>query len=134
MSDWAIVSQDEYERLRARRSLDKRAFTISQRWNKARISAYLAGQWLNPPYDDTFTWNTGLVTGVNEGTVSEQAQFSTIGQSFQWVSAGLHGCTVLAVISNRGAYMASCILCSVKVILTDRVETGTLLGDLYNYG
>lgn len=103
--DWRKVSGEEYKRLLAYRSLAKRVFAVNPRWNKVRAAAYLAGQWLNPPVDNTFAWSSGLVIPQSSGTVSVLQDFAT-STSFQLVGAGLHGCTVLVVTSNRGVYMA----------------------------
>jgi len=118
--DWSIVSGDEYNRFLSRRSLERRAFTVDYaRWTKARAARYLSGQAQTPPTDNSFASSSGFTNtngGPNEGTVSYQAEFATSG-SFEWVANGLHGCTVLAVISNRGAYMVRLhvLLCQIII-------------------
>lgn len=52
-------------------------------------------------------WRTDDVTGTNQATVAVQRKFSK--KEFQMGTGGLHGCTMMAIISNRGVWMVSIV-------------------------
>jgi hypothetical protein len=107
--EWYTVSADQYNATISRRGNEKRAFTNNPRWNKWRVALYLPGQiqiinGVVVPADTQFPNNLGFfIGGTNQGTVSQQAAFGNF--PIQMGTGGLHGCTMLAVISNRGVFM-----------------------------
>jgi hypothetical protein len=110
--EWYNVSQEEYHSDLARRGeIYKRAFDTERRWTTARIRAYLPGQVLPGadgevrPLDGQFTSNKGFYAGGSEAevTVSYQAEFGNT--AFQLGTGGLHGCTMLTIVSNRAVWM-----------------------------
>ncbi|KAJ0426709.1 hypothetical protein BJY00DRAFT_270854 [Aspergillus carlsbadensis] len=92
-------------------SLVRRVFrynTNSDRYNgraptRAEADAYLPAALVNDRENDQY----GPVEGFFDGTeapVMLQREFGD--ESFQWGTGGLHGCTMVAVISRRAVWMA----------------------------
>jgi hypothetical protein len=109
-NSWSEVSAAVHEAHLPRRALEKRAFSYSPRWNTARAAVYLPGQIaLNSngqvvPADTQFPTNEGFfIGGTNQGTVAVLREFGT--DPIQLGTGGLHGCTMLAVISTRAVYI-----------------------------
>ncbi|KAM0454300.1 hypothetical protein ACHAPV_008379 [Trichoderma viride] len=108
---WSEVSAAVYEAHLSRRALEKRVFITNPRWNAARVAKYLPGQIaLNSngqvvPADTQFPTNEGFfIGGTNQGTVAVLREFGN--DPIQLGTGGLHGCTMLAVVSTRAVYMA----------------------------
>ena len=95
------------------RGLKTGSFDYSPRWTKARVAEYVPGQLrlLNgvvSPTDPQFPMLDGFATKPkDQGTESAQVDFGTT--CFQFGKGGLHGCTMLTIVSRRAVYMACCV-------------------------
>lgn len=110
--DFDDLSSDEYEAEIAERAiLSKRGWDTNPRWNKAKIGSYLSDQARDRgPRDPQFGKMRLIVSEkVNSmATVSQSAEFAKE-KAFQLGSGGLHGCTVLTIVSRRAVYMVSLV-------------------------
>ena len=58
-----------------------------------------------PPADPQFATNIGFFAGgTDQRTVATQQTLGT--RAFQFGTGGLHGCTMMCIVSNRAVYMA----------------------------
>lgn len=94
--------------------LAKRVFqTDHRRWRTDDVKKYLPGQVRVTdgrvvPTDKQFSSTLGFFAGgTNQATVAVQRKFSK--KEFQMGTGGLHGCTMMAIISNRGVWMVSIV-------------------------
>ncbi|KAI9154907.1 hypothetical protein HJFPF1_07467 [Paramyrothecium foliicola] len=107
--DFDYISSEEYTAVLSERSeLTKRVWTYDPRWTKAKIARYLSDQADDGGSPDAQFGDMGwLVSSAkNMATVSLQKQFRSNTKAFQMGTGGLHGCTVLTIVSRRAAYMA----------------------------
>lgn len=108
----AEISDEEDDSDAAPHELAKRVFkTDHRRWKTDDAKKYLPGQVRVTngrvvPTDKQFSNTLGFFAGgTNQATVAVQRKFSK--KEFQMGTGGLHGCTMMAIISNRGVWMVS---------------------------
>ncbi|KAK4153471.1 hypothetical protein C8A00DRAFT_33761 [Chaetomidium leptoderma] len=95
---WNHTSGDRH-----RRAIGKRVFSWDKRWNAKNADEYMVETFSKG--DDQFETSEALTIDGNMATVSREKLF-TEGSAFQLGSGGLHGCTVMTLVSKRAAYMA----------------------------
>jgi hypothetical protein len=106
--DWALrnVSLKPHENAIKVRHLAKRAISAI---TEGQITTYVPAQWdeSDGEFDQNFGFPSPLVEQVgdeeSDNTVTNQTRFTNI--AFQIGSRGLHGCTMVTVVSNRAVYM-----------------------------
>jgi hypothetical protein len=116
IGEWFDVSEEEYRsELTRRREVYKRTFLHDPiRWTPAKVRSYLPNQVkvTRPnglpevrPLDVQFPSSRGFYGDGDNGevTVSQDDVFGN--EPFQFGTGGLHGCTMLAIISNRAVWM-----------------------------
>ncbi|KAM0597072.1 hypothetical protein ACHAPH_003346 [Verticillium nonalfalfae] len=107
--EYVQVSSDEYTAELIERSVLVKRWDENDKkgWNRASIGKYLFNQFhpQGKPVEK-FGKTRSIVTGFDMATVSQQATFNAKTKPFQLGSGGLHGCTVLTIISRRAVYMA----------------------------
>ena len=82
------------------RDLARRAFD-EPRWTRGRAAKYLVQQLVTRLNDPYFGQLQGYFDGT-ERTVINQDQFGDT--AFQYGTAGLHGCTMLTIVSKRAVW------------------------------
>lgn len=83
--------------------LNKRVFQVDPTSSPAALTTYLQGVTTTPNYDATVGDIQPLIVGKDMQTCTVSARLGR--RNINIGSAGLHGCTVLILLSRRAVYM-----------------------------